>query len=75
MGAAGTIEAIVAILSLQYQRVPHTAALVDCEFYERVSCVRQAPKSIQARFGVSNSFGFGGNNATLVIARPDDFAC
>ena len=71
MGAAGTIEAIVAIQSLEQGLVPATAGLSDCEFEGRVDCVRAVPRRISANYGVSNSFGFGGNNATLVLARPE----
>jgi 3-oxoacyl-[acyl-carrier-protein] synthase II len=69
MGAAGTIESIVTILSLGHGVVPATAALVDCEFDGRVACVRANPRSVASGFGVSNSFGFGGNDATLVFAQ------
>ena len=71
MGAAGTIEAIVAIQSLEHGLLPATAGLSDCEFDGRVDCVRGSPRRISARYGVSNSFGFGGNNATLVFAHPE----
>ncbi len=71
MGAAGTIEAIVTIQSLEQGLVPATAGLSDCEFEGRVDCVRAVPRRISTSYGVSNSFGFGGNNATLVLARPE----
>jgi 3-oxoacyl-[acyl-carrier-protein] synthase II len=75
MGAAGTIEAVVAILSLERGWLPATAGLADCEFDGRVDCVRDSPKRIHAEFCVSNSFGFGGNNAALVLARSDSDIC
>ena len=71
MGAAGTIEAIVAILSLQHGLLPATAGLSDCEFDGRVDCVQFVPRRIASKYGISNSFGFGGNNAALVLARSD----
>ena len=75
MGAAGTIEAIVAILSLQQGVLPATAGLRNCEFEGCVDCVKLDPRRLDKAFGISNSFGFGGNDATLVFARSDSWAC
>jgi 3-oxoacyl-[acyl-carrier-protein] synthase II len=75
MGAAGTIEAIVAILSLQHGVVPATVGLSNCEFDGSVDCVKVEPRVIRKSFGISNSFGFGGNDATLVFAHPDSWTC
>lgn len=71
MGAAGVIEAIVTVLALENQVVPATAGLRDCEFDGRVDCVKSHPRAIAATYGISNSFGFGGNNASLVVARAE----
>lgn len=71
MGAAGTIEAVAAVLALSHQLVPATAGLEDCEFEGRVDCVKAKPRPINAKYGLSNSFGFGGNDATLVFARGE----
>jgi len=73
MGAAGTIEAIVTIMSLQSGLIPATAGLVDCEFDGRVDCVRDKPRPFKARYGISNSFGFGGNDAALVLAIAENY--
>lgn len=71
LGAAGAIESVVAILALTSGLVPATAGLCDCEFENRIDCVRDQPRVVSARFALSNSFGFGGNNASLVFARPE----
>jgi 3-oxoacyl-[acyl-carrier-protein] synthase II len=71
MGAAGTLEAVVAILALENQMVPATAGLIDCEFDGHVDCVTGQARGINANFGMSNSFGFGGNDATLVFERGE----
>jgi 3-oxoacyl-[acyl-carrier-protein] synthase II len=73
LGAAGAIESVVSILSLSSGLVPATAGLRDCEFENRVDCVRDQPRVVAARFALSNSFGFGGNNASLVFSRPECF--
>ncbi len=69
MGAAGAIEAIVAIRSLETGIVPATAGLVDSEFDGRVYCVKGRPIHVVATHAVSTNFGFGGNDAALVLAH------
>jgi 3-oxoacyl-[acyl-carrier-protein] synthase II len=69
MGAAGAIEAVVALRSLETGIVPATAGLVDCEFDGRVYCVKDRPIRVAATHAVSTNFGFGGNDAALVLAH------
>jgi 3-oxoacyl-[acyl-carrier-protein] synthase II len=69
MGAAGAIEAIVALRSLETGIVPATAGLSDCEFDGRVSCVKEHAIKVEASYAVSTSFGFGGNDAVVVLAH------
>ena len=68
LGAAGIIEAIVAMLSLRHEWLPGTAnsAAVDpaCGCQVLLDGRRAAP-----RYVLSNSFGFGGNNCSLVFGR------
>ncbi len=67
LGAAGAIEAIVALLALRYQFMPGTAGLRqtdnDCHCH-----VLKTPCSAHVAKVMSNSFGFGGNNASLIFA-------
>jgi 3-oxoacyl-(acyl-carrier-protein) synthase len=69
MGAAGAIEAIVALCSLETGIVPATAGLEDCEFEGRVCCVKEHPIRVDASYAVSTNFGFGGNDAAVVLAH------
>jgi 3-oxoacyl-[acyl-carrier-protein] synthase II len=69
MGAAGAIEAIVALQSLTSGLVPATAGLLDSDFEGRVNCVQGGPLSVTAEYAVSTNFGFGGNDAALVLAH------
>jgi 3-oxoacyl-[acyl-carrier-protein] synthase II len=69
MGAAGAIEAIVALKSLQTGLVPATAGLVDCEFEGRILCVKDHPMRVDAKYAVSTNFGFGGNDAAVVFGH------
>lgn len=68
LGAAGSLEAIVTVVSLRAGWVPATAGLEQSDFEGRVDCVVRTPRAVDARFAISNSFGFGGNNAALVLA-------
>jgi 3-oxoacyl-[acyl-carrier-protein] synthase-1 len=68
LGAAGITEAIVAIMSLERRWLPGTAntRMIDRECGCRV-LLEGEPAEV--RYVVSNSFGFGGNNCSLVFGR------
>jgi 3-oxoacyl-[acyl-carrier-protein] synthase II len=71
-GAAGAIEAIFSILALRDRVVPPTINYEspdpDCDLDYVPNEAREVP---DLRVSVSNSFGFGGHNATLVFKRVD----
>lgn len=71
LGAAGAIEAIATLCSLRHGIIPPTAGLSDGEFAGRIDCVHTAVRKTSATYALSNSFGFGGNNASIVLAAPD----
>lgn len=70
MGAAGALECIATLLALRERRAPPTAHLwhpdpaCDLDYVPLRSRTMPA-----ARIALSNSFGFGGNNAVLVVQR------
>ncbi|MCB1992408.1 MAG: beta-ketoacyl-ACP synthase II, partial [Geminicoccaceae bacterium] len=72
LGAAGSAEAIFSILAMRDGVVPPTLNLDnpsdDCQ---GIDLVPHAAKEMKVRAALSNSFGFGGTNATLVFAHPD----
>ncbi|WP_436498552.1 beta-ketoacyl-[acyl-carrier-protein] synthase family protein [Actinokineospora sp. HUAS TT18] len=68
LGAAGAIEACFTALALQHGVVPPTANLVDVDPGVDVDVVVGAPRALPLRVAISNSFGFGGQNAVLVMA-------
>lgn len=70
LSAAGAIEAICTVLSVQHGIVPPTANLVrqDPEF--ELDIVTKAPYSMPIRAALTNSFGFGGLNAVLAVTAP-----
>ncbi|MEU9093794.1 beta-ketoacyl-[acyl-carrier-protein] synthase family protein [Streptomyces sp. NPDC087901] len=67
LGAAGAIEAAVTALSVEHRLVPPTANLESPDPAVDIDLVAKAAREIPAGAGVSNSFGFGGQNAVLVL--------
>jgi 3-oxoacyl-[acyl-carrier-protein] synthase II len=69
MGAAGAIEAVVSVKALEEGRVPPTINLVERDPMCDLDYVPWSPRQADLRRVVSNSFGFGGHNAVLVLGR------
>jgi 3-oxoacyl-[acyl-carrier-protein] synthase II len=67
IAAAGAAEAVAALLSIRDGIVPPTANLEHVGDDIGLDVVAGAPREIGAKPVVSNSFGFGGHNATLVL--------
>ncbi len=72
LGAAGGVEAIFALLAIHHQTVPPTLNLDDPSEGCDLDLVPHQAKERKVRAALSNSFGFGGTNATLVIAGPPE---
>lgn len=70
MGAAGGIEAIFTVLALQHQHVPPTINLDNVEDNCNLDYVANQSRKVEnLNYAVSNSFGFGGTNGSLIFAR------
>jgi len=70
LGAAGAIEAIAVALALSRGILPPTTNLVDPDpECAGLNLVPNTPQERQVNIAMSNSFGFGGHNATLVFKR------
>lgn len=71
LGAAGAIEAIFSILAIRDQVAPPTINLdnVDCETVVDLCANEKKPAKID--IALSNSFGFGGTNASVVFGKVD----
>ncbi len=69
LGGAGGLEAGITVLALQNQILPPTINLDNADPECRLDYVPNKPISHSFDVAVSNSFGFGGINATLVIRR------
>ena len=70
MGAAGAVEATASLLALEHGVIPPTwnweEADPDCD----VDCVPNKPRASELRHVLSNSYAFGGNNASLLLSSP-----
>ncbi|MFI6053196.1 beta-ketoacyl-[acyl-carrier-protein] synthase family protein [Streptomyces violascens] len=70
LGAAGAIEAAITALTLEHSLIPPTAN-VDAQDPEiGLDIVCKSARRSDVQVAVSNSFGFGGQNAVLVLTRP-----
>jgi 3-oxoacyl-[acyl-carrier-protein] synthase I len=72
LGAAGGVEAIIALLSLQHGFLPGTCGLkqVDPVFSSKV--LKKSLSGRQVMRVMSNNFGFGGNNTSLILGKLHD---
>lgn len=69
LGAAGAIEAILTVLALQDQVLPPTINLENPEEGCDLDYVATGAREQSFDYALSNSFGFGGTNASLVLGR------
>lgn len=70
LGAAGAVEAIISIKALQNGIIPPTLNLDNIdEACVGIDLVPKVSKEKKIEYVLSNSFGFGGTNATLVVGR------
>ncbi len=70
LGAAGAGEAIFSILALRDQICPPTLNLDNPSVETKIDLVPHQAKKREIRAALSNSFGFGGTTATLILTRP-----
>ncbi|HKC49522.1 MAG TPA: beta-ketoacyl-ACP synthase II, partial [Myxococcota bacterium] len=69
LGGAGGIEAIFTALALAQGKLPPTINLTDPDPECDLDYVPNTMREVPVRAALSNSFGFGGTNGTLAIAR------
>ena len=69
LGAAGAAEAIFSILAIRDNIAPPTINLDNPERDTAIDLVPNTPRARQIDVALSNSFGFGGTNASLVFQR------
>ena len=71
LGAAGAMEAAACIMALQHGVLPPTINLENQDPECDLDYVPNAARPAKFDVAISNSFGFGGHNATLVLRKPD----
>jgi len=69
LGAAGAVEAIFSALAMRDQVAPPTINLDDPAVETPIDLAANAARERRIDVALSNSFGFGGTNATLVLGR------
>ena len=74
LGAAGAVEAIFCILAIRDQIAPPTINLDNPARETAVDLAANAAVRRQIDVALSNSFGFGGTNASLIVGRVADRA-
>lgn len=72
LGAAGGIEAVISVLAMVKEKLPPTINYEtpdpDCD----LDYIPNTPRDAKVDYVLSNSFGFGGTNASLVFKRWDE---
>ena len=69
MAAAGSLEAVATLLTLQHGLVPPTAHLEHVDPEIPFDCVPRVAREAPLDRALSNSFGFGGQNVSLIFGR------
>ncbi len=69
LGGAGGLEAGITIMAMLEQMAPPTMNIVELDPQCRLNYVPNKPQSAKIDYALSNSFGFGGTNGSLVFKR------
>lgn len=72
LGAAGAVEAIFSILAVRDGVLPPTINLDEPDEGCDLDLVPHKSREADVRIALSNSFGFGGTNGTLIVSRYED---
>ncbi len=72
LGAAGAVEAIFCVLAIRDQVAPPTINLDNPAVEPKLDLAPNVARDREIRVALSNSFGFGGTNASLVLGKVDD---
>lgn len=68
LGACGIVEALIAAEALRHQRLPPNANLGEPDSELPLDLVT-TPRDARLAYAMSNNFGFGGSNCTLIFGR------
>ena len=73
LGAAGAIEAIAAIMSVVHDIVPPTInfKVPDPDIDQKLNLTLNKAQKRKVNYAISNTFGFGGHNASVVVKKAE----
>ena len=69
LGAAGALESIITVLSLKHKKAPFNINLDQLDFDTKLKLVNNQMIGYQSPYALTNSFGFGGTNGSLLFKR------
>lgn len=69
LGAAGAVEAIFSMLAMKHSIVPPTLNLENPSVETPIDLVPHEAKEMEVNIALTNSFGFGGTNASLIFSK------
>lgn len=72
LGAAGGLEAGITVLAVHHQKVPPTINLVEPDEGLDLDYVPNVARQAAIRYALSNSFGFGGTNGSLLFKKFEE---
>ncbi len=72
LGGAGGLEAGITVMALLHQIAPPTTNLEHIDTGCELNYVANTPRKAEIHMALSNSFGFGGTNGSLVFRRWED---
>ena len=71
LGAAGALEAAQVVLSMQHKLIPPTAGTTELDPTMDIDLVMGAARAWRPGPAISNNFGFGGHNGSVIIGPPE----
>jgi 3-oxoacyl-[acyl-carrier-protein] synthase II len=72
LGAAGGIEAIATILAMKNSLIPPTINLTNPDPECDLNYSPNSPTEMKIKYAISNTFGFGGHNATILFKKAEE---
>ena len=69
LGAAGAVEAVFSILTIKNQTMPPSINIDMPIEHENIEIVSKETDKVNINYVLSNSFGFGGTNVSLIFKR------
>lgn len=74
LGAAGAVEVLALVMAITKGIIPPTINIeeLDPAIDERINLTRDVAQKRDVRYALSNNFGFGGQNSTLILKRYEE---